>query len=76
NLLVPHFLPIPSFGQPDLPTKHLRDRRSRSPIPDATRELIRSRHAAGSSLRALATEFGMSHETIRAIVHEKDTRDA
>lgn len=76
NPLVPHFLPIPCFDQPDLPTKRRRYRGSRSPIPEATRELIRSRHAAGSELRALATEFGVSHEEIRAAVHERDHCDA
>lgn len=76
NLLVPHFLPIPCFVQPDPPTTPRRYGRSRSPIPEATRELIRWRLAAGRSLRALATEFGVSHEAIRAIVLKNDTRDA
>ncbi len=76
NPLAPHFLPIPYFVQPDLPTTRRRYRSSQSPIPEATRERIRSRHAAGRSLRALATEFRVSHETIRTIVHEGDTCDA
>jgi hypothetical protein len=37
-------------------------------MPDATRKLIRVRYAAGSILRALAGEYGVSHETIRTIV--------
>lgn len=37
-------------------------------MSDSTRKLIRVRYASGSTLRALAGEYGVSHETIRTIV--------
>ncbi len=52
--LNPRFLPIPCIDHPDLLTTRRRYRRSRSTIPEAIRERIRSRHADGTLLRALA----------------------
>lgn len=75
NPFVPQFLPIPCFVQPDLSTKRRRYRRSRLPVSDATQGLIQTRHAAGKSLRVLATELGVNHETTRAIVHEGNSSD-
>jgi hypothetical protein len=41
---------------------------SRTHVASAERPRIRARHAAGESLRAIAAEYGVSYETIRAIV--------
>lgn len=72
NPLVPHFLPLPSSDQPSAQTRRRRYRVARSPMSDATRKLIRVRYADGMSLRALAAEYGVSHETIRTIVRFGD----
>ncbi len=72
NSLVPHFLPILCFDQPDVQTKRRRYQRSRSQMLHGSGS-IRVTPMARQSLRALVTEFRVSHETIRAIVHEGDT---
>ncbi len=68
NPLVPAFLPLQTTEQSDDQTTGRRYRIARSKMPAATRQLIRVRHADGVSLRTLAAEYGVNHETIRTIV--------
>ena len=72
NPLVPTFLPLQTIEQSDDQTTRRRYRVSRSRFTAATRQVIRARYAAGASLRALAAEYGVSHETIRTIVRAQD----
>ena len=44
----------------------------RPSVPPAVREAIRAAHATGGvSLRALAAQFGVGHETIRRLIADK-----